>query len=256
MAVFARTNTFVSGASITASGHNTNWDDVTTWLNNRYNGSDTWSFMKVSSTDSNPVDISSSGATTEVSINNSATDGDPILTWKLSGNQKFVIGVDDSDSDMLKFGTTGLGTNVAFMIPSGGNQVQFADGSALLPSISLFSFPTTGFYKAGSNDLGVTNGGGQTAVFTAGHQFVVADGVSTAGSIAFINDLDTGIWRAGGNTLGIQCGAVESARFDASGSANDTRMLIYDVTRAAMVRVSVGGSDTGGSGFRVLRVPN
>ena len=101
MAVFAVTNTFVSGAVITAAGHNTNWSDVTTWLNNRYNGSDTWLFMKVSSTDSNPVDIVSSAATTQVSINNTAADGDPLLTFKLSGSQTHVIGVDDSNSDFL-----------------------------------------------------------------------------------------------------------------------------------------------------------
>lgn len=102
MAVFARTNTFVSGTSITASGHNTNWDDVTTWLNNRYNGSDTWSFMKVSSTDTNPVDITSNAGTTKVSINNTATDGDPMVLFNLSGSTQFSIGVDDSDSDRFK----------------------------------------------------------------------------------------------------------------------------------------------------------
>ena len=120
MAVFAVTNTFVSGASITAAGHNTNWSDVTTWLNNRYNGTDTWSFMKVDSTNANPVDITSSAATTEVSISNSATDGDPLISFELSGIATHTFGVDDSDGDIFKFGTTSLTTNVAAQISTGG----------------------------------------------------------------------------------------------------------------------------------------
>ena len=148
MAVFVPTNTFGSGAVITASGHNTNWSDVTTWLNNRYNGSDTWSFMKVSSTDANPVDIVSSGARTELSLNNTATDGDPILTWKLSGTQTHILGVDDSDSDALCGGTTGITTNQWLRVPSGGAQAQFNVGTVGAPGISFIGDPNTGIYNA------------------------------------------------------------------------------------------------------------
>lgn len=157
MAVFAVTNTFVSGAVILASGHNTNWSDVTTWLNNRYNGSDTWLFMKVSSTSANPVDITSSASgSTELSINNTATDGDPELTFKLSGSQTHIIGVDDSDSDFLKFATTGITTNVAMQIPTVGSQVQFNAGTVSLPGISIIGDPDTGIWHSGANVLSVT----------------------------------------------------------------------------------------------------
>lgn len=111
MAVLAVTYTLANGQTPDASLWNTNYSDIVTWLNNRYSGSDTWSFMKVSSTNANPVDIVSSAASTELSIDNTATDGDPILTWNLSGSQKFILGVDDSDSDALVLGSTsGLGT--------------------------------------------------------------------------------------------------------------------------------------------------
>lgn len=48
----------------------------------------------------------------------------------------------------------------------------------------------------------------------------------------------------------------ESGRFDASATAGDTRFLLYDVTAATLKRVSVGASDSGGAGFKLLRVPN
>lgn len=43
---------------------------------------------------------------------------------------------------------------------------------------------------------------------------------------------------------------------DASTTADDIRMLVYDVTAAASVRVSRGAAGSGGVGFRLLRVPN
>lgn len=48
MANLVITNTFVAGAKIKASEHNTNWSDVRTWLNNRDNASDSWLNVKCS----------------------------------------------------------------------------------------------------------------------------------------------------------------------------------------------------------------
>jgi hypothetical protein len=46
------------------------------------------------------------------------------------------------------------------------------------------------------------------------------------------------------------------ARFDMSTTAGDTRFLIYDVDNATLERVTVGAADSGGTGFKVLRIPN
>jgi len=43
---------------------------------------------------------------------------------------------------------------------------------------------------------------------------------------------------------------------DGSTTGDDTRLLLYDVTAAALVRVTRGAIDSGGVGFRLLRVPN
>ena len=52
----------------------------------------------------------SADAITPLFIDNTATDGDPMLTWQLSGTSVFTMGVDDGDSDKFKIGTTAIGT--------------------------------------------------------------------------------------------------------------------------------------------------
>ncbi len=49
---------------------------------------------------------------------------------------------------------------------------------------------------------------------------------------------------------------VESMRIDGSVTADDIRTLVFDVTAAALKRISRGVADSGGVGFRVLRIPN
>lgn len=45
-------------------------------------------------------------------------------------------------------------------------------------------------------------------------------------------------------------------KIDNNSTAGNTRMLIYDVNSGAAVRVSVGANDSGGTGYKVLRIPN
>lgn len=56
-------------------------------------------------------------------------------------------------------------------------------------------------------------------------------------------------------TLGISNGEP-TLEMDNSSTAGDTKMLLWDVDSAALVRVSVGADDSGGAGFKVLRIPN
>lgn len=49
---------------------------------------------------------------------------------------------------------------------------------------------------------------------------------------------------------------AEALRVDASTTATQTRMLVYDVDNATLERVTVGAADSGGAGFKVLRIPN
>ena len=47
-----------------------------------------------------------------------------------------------------------------------------------------------------------------------------------------------------------------NAKIDNDSTSGNTRFLIYDVDNATLERVSVGAADSGGVGFKVLRIPN
>jgi hypothetical protein len=51
-------------------------------------------------------------------------------------------------------------------------------------------------------------------------------------------------------------GDVQALEYDDNADAGNTRLLLYDVDTGAIVRVSVGADDSGGLGFKLLRVPN
>ena len=51
-------------------------------------------------------------------------------------------------------------------------------------------------------------------------------------------------------------GGSISAQFDGNAVAGNTRMLVWDVDNGTLERVSVGAADSGGAGFKVLRIPN
>lgn len=48
----------------------------------------------------------------------------------------------------------------------------------------------------------------------------------------------------------------DALRTDWSSTAGQTRLLVYDVDNATLERVTVGAADSGGAGFKVLRIPN
>lgn len=66
------------------------------------------------------LDVSSSAAADGVDIDNTAADGDPELRLQLGGSTKFTIGVDDSDGDKFKIGTTAVGASTRMTIDGSG----------------------------------------------------------------------------------------------------------------------------------------
>ncbi len=47
-----------------------------------------------------------------------------------------------------------------------------------------------------------------------------------------------------------------AAKFDQDSTAGNTRMFIWDVDNGTLERVTVGAADSGGVGYKVLRIPN
>jgi len=58
------------------------------------------------------------------------------------------------------------------------------------------------------------------------------------------------------NKVNIKNLSEDTLETDTSVVAGDTRLLLYDVNTGALVRVTVGANDSGGAGFKVLRIPN
>lgn len=110
------THTFVANTTASGPQVNTNFIDIVDWLNNRDDGTDEWRVLKVTGTVANPVIITGNQATTEVTIDNSAADGDPVISFELSGTSQFTMGVDDGDSDKFKIGTSAIGTNTILSV--------------------------------------------------------------------------------------------------------------------------------------------
>lgn len=80
-------------------------------------------------------------------------------------------------------------------------------------------------------------------------------GTAGAPSIRF-TDADTGLFEQAAGNVAISAQGTERARFDATAVATQTALLLFDVDNGALERVTVGAADSGGAGFKVLRIPN
>lgn len=58
------------------------------------------------------------------------------------------------------------------------------------------------------------------------------------------------------NYVSLIANSLEKLRVDTSSTAGDTALLIYDVDNNSVDRVTVGAADSGGAGYKVLRIPN
>lgn len=56
--------------------------------------------------------------------------------------------------------------------------------------------------------------------------------------------------------VGIKVAGIEKLKVDQTITATHTALSIWDVDNAALERVTVGAADSGGAGFKLLRVPN
>lgn len=109
-------------------------------------------------------------------------------------------------------------------------------------SLASFTMNATGVepvtYTDGSAALSVFNiaGGRGTGTGAAGAVVIQTAPVGTTGST--------------------QNALVDALKVDASKVAGETRFLIYDVDNGTLERVTVGAADSGGSGYKVLRIAN
>ncbi len=107
-------------------------------------------------------------------------------------------------------------------------QIKGANGTLSLPSYSFASDLNTGFYRIGSDNIGVvcgatkildisTTGLAVTGSLTPTGAFTANDGTVSLPGYSFASDLDSGIYRIGSNNLGIAVNATKILDISASG---------------------------------------
>jgi hypothetical protein len=81
----------------------------------------------------------------------------------------------------------------------------------------------------------------------------VADGAS---AVAYKLDTTVALANAGAKLLSVQNNSAERLAVAAASTAGQTSLFLWDQDNNTLERVTVGAADSGGVGFKVLRVPN
>jgi len=103
---------------------------------------------------SNTLDVETNAVVGGIEINNTAANGDPILQYQVNGASRITMGIDDSDADKFKIGTTALTTNTRLTIETGGNigvntttpanMLQMTNGGFTVGANAMASFDNSG----------------------------------------------------------------------------------------------------------------
>jgi len=156
----------------------------------------------------------------------------------------------------------GLGLAGAFNA-GGLSTISVNSASALFVATSTAtSGAAAGAFLATACDDGAAMASGDRlgGIFLRGARDASSTMTNAAGILAYATEA----WgaAASGARLSIEvCAAgsvtrTEVARFQMSATAAETALFIYDVDNATLERVTVGAADSGGVGFKVLRIPN
>lgn len=110
----------------------------------------------------------------------------------------------------------------------------------------------TYLYEVVANVLSIVAGG------TAGALNVAAGGISVPSTnrVYFDGGSDTYLVESSSDKVTAVAGGLNAAQFDNNNTAAETRFLVGVGGGIGLQRVTLGAADSGGVGFKVLRVPN
>jgi len=166
------------------------------------------------------------------------------------------------------------GQTVARVREVGNVQFQLKPQSSFQnsPGEPLLQFHNSalGFYVPSANIISLAVLGAQTLSLSAsgfethggGGSGPIIRNVGSSGSVPTIipnkADLDTGLTRSGINQSSIVNGGVEALRVRATTAsiAAHTNLFVFDYDNGQLEIVSVGAADSGGAGFKLLRIAN
>jgi hypothetical protein len=177
----------------------------------------------------------------------------------VTATEAFLVRKDADGGDIFTVDTT----NGKVIFGSASNL-----GSATHPIIAFGSTSSnTGFYIPSADRVGFASDG-------VAYLFLDSDGISgvTAGSslmsrkvasatvpvFTFNDDTNSGIGHQAADNVSIICGALEAIRAEdpADLGATETSLWLYDLDNAAIQQVTVGAADSGGTGYKLLRIVN
>lgn len=151
----------------------------------------------------------------------------------LADNQKLQIG---ASQDLCLYHD---GSDSWVRTDTGELKLSLAGAQSFRLTSQAFAFRSTTARGGGNCYASLFDPSGEKGYFGYGgvtDDFYVAN--SLAGDLIFITN------------------AVQVAKFDRDTTAGNTRFMVYDVDNGTLERVSVGAADSGGAGFKVLRIPN
>jgi len=149
---------------------------------------------------------------TNLQINNTASDGDSVIQFALSGTVQYSLGVEDGDSDkfVINYGTGSLGAQPALEIDSSGNTsiggTLGTTGAATLASLVCTAGATFGggYGSTGATistagviqaDGAITSSGAVTGSTLAGTISTAAqNSITSASSLATVGTITSGTW--------------------------------------------------------------
>ncbi len=148
-----------------------------------------------------------------------------------------IHGPNDPTTTRIQFNASGVLAERVLLF-EGHDAIQMGAGATTAGQIILTD--------AELSDLGATTG----------EFFIKLSSAGTASlpTYSFVGDVNTGMFRQAADSLGLAAGAEEKVRIIDSGDAAIFDMIVRRGT--TFVAFEVGATDSAGSGFRTVRVPN
>ena len=177
-------------------------------------------------------------------LNETATDTNPVHAIKSDTD----TGIGSADADQLSLIAGGV---EGIRITENGTCLTNIKSPSALTSTVLNPAKIT-HYTSGTPATGI-------GVGIEFEQETADDNNEILATIEAIATDVTGASEEGALSLKVMvagAAATEALKVDSSVVAGDTRLLLYDVDNATVERVTVGAAESGGAGFKVLRIPN